>query len=119
MLLPIRGSGVEEVGRALRTGKDCSFTGGTGTGSGSDCMGALSPSGPSGPSESSTASNRVGCASTRRGVLGVRGSRPAGVLGPELAERFATGGGFALDASSHHQTFDVPARTGVKFTWLF
>ena len=66
---------------ALRNGNDCSFDGGAG--GGSDWLGALSPSGPSGSNESSTASSLVVCASTRRGVRGVRDPLPDGERGPE------------------------------------
>ena len=85
---------MDGVGRAWRTGRDCSLDGGTGTGS--DCSDTLSPNGPKGPSESSTASSRVGCASTRRGVLGVRGPLPAGDLGAEAADRAVGGAGLSL-----------------------
>lgn len=64
-------------------GTDCSFEGGLGGCSGSDWVGPLSPKGPSGPRESSTASSRVACAPTRRGVLG---PLPAGERGDEMGE---------------------------------
>ena len=48
-----------------------------------------SPSGPKGPVPSSRDSKRVGCSSTRRGVRGVRGPRPAGDRGGFEAERLA------------------------------
>lgn len=62
---------------------DCSFEGGLGGCSGSEWAGPLSPKGPSGPRESSTASSRVVCAPTRRGVLG---PFPAGERGDEMGE---------------------------------
>ena len=89
MLLLILEFAAEEVGRAFRLGSDCSFDGGVGAGEGegSVCRVVLSPSGPRGSKESSRASSRVGCASTRRGVLGVRGPRLLGDFGAVDAER--------------------------------
>jgi hypothetical protein len=62
-------------------------------------METLSPKGPKGPNESSIASSRVGCASTRRGVRGVRGPLPTGDRGAEFAERAVGGAGLLSDAS--------------------
>ena len=75
----------EDVGRAIRTGNDCSFEGGAGGSSRSETF-ELSLSGPSGPRESSMASNRVVCGPTFRDA---RGFLPAGDLGEEIA---GTGG---------------------------
>lgn len=84
MLLFMDVCAVEGGCRALRTGKDNSFKGGGGTFS--DCRGPLSPRGPRGPSPSSTFCSRVGCASTRRGVLGVRGPLAVGDFRSEPAD---------------------------------
>ena len=72
----------DAVGRALRVGSVCSLDGGTGGSSGSARL-EFSPNGPSGPRELSTASRRVACAPTFRGV---RGPLALGDLGVEAAE---------------------------------
>ena len=82
IILPLMGDGVGWV-LALRCGSDCSFDGGIGGCSGSGIE-AFSPSGPRGPRESSTDSNLVACAPTRRGV---RGPLPTGDLGVEDSVR--------------------------------
>lgn len=81
-MLRLMGDCDEGVGRAFRTGKDCSLEGGAGGNSGSD-MFEFSPRGPNGPRESSMASSRVACAPT---FLGVLGFLPMGDLGVEEAE---------------------------------
>lgn len=78
-MLRLLGDCKEGVGRAFRTGNDCSLEGGAGGDSSSEIF-ELSPNGPSGPKESSMASSRVACAPTFRGV---RGCRPTGDLGVE------------------------------------
>ena len=85
MLLLIGDPGGGCACREFRVGNDRSFE--IGAGGASGCESALLlPNGPRGSVESSTAVNRVGCASTRRGV---RGPRPRGDLGALEAE---TGG---------------------------
>lgn len=81
---------------ALRTGSDCSFEGGAGGNSGSEIL-ELSPNGPSGPRESSTASRRVACAPTFRGV---REFLPTGDLGAAEAERVEGGLGVGVGMGS-------------------
>ena len=83
--------------RVLRTGRDCSFDGGVGTDSG--CTTAFSPRGPRGPRVSSAASTLMGCASTRRGVRGVRGPLAAGDFKLAVVES-GMGGDLVLEASA-------------------
>ena len=90
---------------ALRSGNDCSLEGGAG--GGSDWLGALSPSGPSGSNESSTASSLVVCASTRRGVRGVRVPLLNGERGLEEVDGALRVWDLILDESVHRVNFEV------------
>lgn len=83
-IIPLFVDGCDDgVERALRMGSVCSLDGGAGGSSVSERL-EFSPNGPSGPRESSTASRRVACASTFRGV---RGPLTFGDLAAEATER--------------------------------